>query len=224
MFALKTNSAGEVERYKARLVAKGCSQRYGIDYEETYSPVVRFATIRMLLAMAAEYELYVHQLDVSTAYLNGNLEEDVYMWQPENYNDKSGCVLKLQKSLYGLKQAGRVWNARLDDALTKMGYRACESEPCVYTKCTKKKTINIIAVYVNDLLLACSDEGEMLAAKQALSSEFQVVDKGPVTNLLGLEIQREGKRGAMRMSQKKHIMGLPITRWAWKIVAQLQRH
>lgn len=208
VFALKTNPAGEVERYKARLVAKGCSQRYGIDYEETYSPVVRYATIRMILAMAAEYELYVHQLDVSTAYLNGDLDEDIYMRQPEIYDDKSGYVLKLKKSLYGLKQAGRVWNTKLDGVLTKMGYRACESEPCLYTKSSKAKTINVIAVYVDDLLLACSNKGEMLATKKAICSEFQVVDKGPVTNFLGLEIQREGDTGAIRVSQNKHIMGL----------------
>ncbi|KAL7731590.1 hypothetical protein ACLKA6_017529 [Drosophila palustris] len=99
VFTLKRNSEGDIERYKARLVAKGCSQKFGIDYEETYSPVVRYATIRMVLAMAAEHELHVHQLDVSTAYLNGDLEETVYMKQPEQFDDGSGSVLKLKKSL-----------------------------------------------------------------------------------------------------------------------------
>uniref|UniRef100_A0A0A1WFC7 Retrovirus-related Pol polyprotein from transposon TNT 1-94 n=1 Tax=Zeugodacus cucurbitae TaxID=28588 RepID=A0A0A1WFC7_ZEUCU len=207
VFAVKTNANGDIERYKARLVAKGCGQTYGVNYKEIFSPVVRYATIRMVLAIAAEYELHVHQLDVSTAYLNGKLEDDIYMRQPEMFQQDNDCVLKLKKSLYGLKQSGRVWNSRLDEVLKEMGFSACNSEPCLYTKNQGRK-LNIIAVYVDDLMIACSDLGELMQIKQQISSIFQIVDKGPINKFLGMEIERVGSVGAISICQKQQLQQL----------------
>ena len=112
VFKVKYNGEGKVERFKSRLVAKGCSQRYGIDFEETFSPVVRFTSIRTLLALAVHKDMIVHQMDVVTAFLNGKLDEEIYMQQPEGYqiSGKENLVCRLKKSLYGLKQALRCWN------------------------------------------------------------------------------------------------------------------
>jgi len=117
VFKVKYGSDGKIERFKARLVAKGYAQKYGIDYNETFSPVVRFSSIRALLAYAVQNDLLVHQMDVVTALLNGNLEEEIYMEQPDGYSHpgKEKLVSKLQKSLYGLKQSPRCWNTAFQE-------------------------------------------------------------------------------------------------------------
>ncbi|GJS81211.1 retrotransposon protein, putative, ty1-copia subclass [Tanacetum coccineum] len=127
---------GEVHTYKARLVAKGCTQTYGIDYEETFSPVADIRAIRILIAIAAYYDYEIWQMDVKTAFLNGRLDEDIYMEQPEGYvNPKyPNRVCKLQRSIYGLKQASRQWNKRFDEEIKKFGFTQNRDEPCVLRK------------------------------------------------------------------------------------------
>ena len=116
VFKRKIDANGIVERYKARLVAQGCTQKFGLDYEETFSPVVRFESIRFLLAMGAQHKLQLHQMDVSTAFLHGELTEEVYMQQPEGFieSGKEHLVCHLQRSIYGLKQSPHCWNHTLD--------------------------------------------------------------------------------------------------------------
>lgn len=191
VFNIKRDKDGNVERYKARLVAKGCSQRYGVDYTETFSPVVRYSSIRLLFALAVEYDLYMHQMDVATAYLNGTLSEEVYMVQPEKFVDKRNPkkVCKLKKALYGLKQSGREWNCKLDNVLKAIGFKPCNADTCVYTM-NNNQQINIIAVYVDDILLACSSEIVLKNVKQVIIEQFEIVDKGPVNYFLGMEITR----------------------------------
>ena len=123
-----------MERYKCRLVAKGFSQSFGIDYEETFSPVVRFTSIRSLLAVAAQKRLKVHQMDVVTAFLNGVLEEEIYMDQAEGFEQEGDKVYRLKKSIYGLKQSPRCWNIELRNYLTSIGFIPCSSDPCVYVR------------------------------------------------------------------------------------------
>ena len=117
VFKRKINANGDVERYKARLVAQGCTQRFGVDYEETFSPVVRFESIRMLMALGVQHNLQLHQMDVSTAFLNGALAEEVYMKQPEGFTEKGKehLVCRLNRSIYGLKQSPRCWNQEMTD-------------------------------------------------------------------------------------------------------------
>lgn len=206
VFALKRDKYGNVERFKARLVAKGCSQKFGVNYTETFSPVVRYATIRMLLALAVQEGLHLHQVDIGTAYLNGELEDEIYMQQPEGFVDRDdpSKVLKLNKALYGLKQAGRNWNEKLDSVLAKLGFSACGNEPCLY-KATVNGNMMLIAVYVDDLIIACKNKEEILKFKAHLSEEFEVSDKGILNHFLGMNISREGEIGAIKVSQNQYI-------------------
>ena len=154
IFKCKIGATGNIDRYKARLVAQGYSQRPGVDYEETFSPVVRFESLRMIAALAAQTNLQLHQMDVKTAFLNGELKETVYMKQPEGYEEKAkeDLVCKLKRSIYGLKQSPRCWNHTLDSQLKKMGFAQSNSDPCLYISITEEPFI--IAVYVDDIPLA----------------------------------------------------------------------
>ncbi|KAK8576146.1 hypothetical protein V6N13_090623 [Hibiscus sabdariffa] len=136
VFKKKTDMDGNVQTYKGRLVAKGFRQIHGVDYDETFSPVAMFKSIRILLAIAAFHDYEIWQMDVKTAFLNGKLEEDVYMTQPEGFvtPENAGKVCKLQRSIYGLKQASRSWNLRFNDAIQEFGFIRNEDEPCVYKK------------------------------------------------------------------------------------------
>lgn len=136
IYKTKLDADGNIERYKARLVAQGFNQKYGIDYDETFSPVVRFESIRTVIALAANYALKVHQMDVKTAFLNGELKEEIFMKQPEGFVSKGeeNLVCKLQRSIYGLKQSARCWNTELDNQLKKMEFIQSKSDPCIYTQ------------------------------------------------------------------------------------------
>src|SRR6195952_2542448 len=129
VFKIKRHADGSIDRYKARLVAKGFSQKEGLDYKETFAPVAKFASIRALLALAAHQDYEVHQMDVKTAFLNGDLDVELYMQQPEGFvAGEEHLVCKLQKSIYGLKQAGRAWFEKINAALIKMAFAPLDSD------------------------------------------------------------------------------------------------
>ena len=142
-----------MEKYKARLVAQGYAQQYGLDYEETFSPLVRFESVRMVLALAAKHGMQVHQMDVATAFLNGELVDEVYMRQPDGFvvKGQEKRVCKLKKSIYGLRQSPRCWNFTLDHSLNKMGFKQTNSDPCLYVN--SEGELFLIAVFVNNILL-----------------------------------------------------------------------
>lgn len=209
VFALKRNVNGEIERYKARLVAKGCSQQYGVNYKETFSPVARYSTIRLFLALAVQSKMHLHQIDVKTAYLNGDLTEEIYMKQPQHFVDKNfrSKVLRLRKSIYGLKQSGREWNFKLDSVLKKMKFVACKNEPCLY-KGKMDSNLVLIVVYVDDIIIGCSEISVVHRVKQMIANEFEVSDKGKLHHFLGMEVHREGSTGSITLSQSQYIRDL----------------
>jgi len=173
VFKVKHRSDGRVERFKGRLVAKGFSQRRGIDYFETYSPVVRFSSIRALIAFAVQNGMCIHQMDVVTAFLNGDLHEDIYMQQPDGYIQPGSehLVCKLKKSLYGLKQAPRCWNIRFHKYMESLGFKQTV-DPCVYIR--TGNTIAIVAVYVDDLILITKTPKK----RTEVSDDSSVQDEG----------------------------------------------
>lgn len=159
IFKRKRNSKGDVIRYKARLVAKGCSQQKGVNYDETYSPVIRHTSIRYLLSFAVKYDLDKDHLDAITAFLQGELNENIYIKKPEGFcGDQK--VLKLKKSIYGLKQSSRLWNIKLKNVLMKFGLNQSNIDPCIFYY-TNNNQMMYIAVYVDDLLIFCNDDSVM---------------------------------------------------------------
>ncbi|GBM52471.1 Retrovirus-related Pol polyprotein from transposon TNT 1-94 [Araneus ventricosus] len=142
--------------YKARLVARGFEQKPGIDYCETYAPVISMSSLQLVLAIIIQKNLEIYALDVKTAFLNGGLQETIYMEQPMGYNDNSGCVCKLFKSLYGLKQAPRQWFKQFTDFRIHLNFQQLNCEACIFVRRSKQSEIFIV-LYVDDLLIAGSD-------------------------------------------------------------------
>ena len=189
IFKCKTDAEGNVERYKARLVAQGFNQKYGIDYEETFSPVVRFESVRTILALAANLGFKLHQMDIKTAFLNGELEEEIFMRQPEGFIEagKEDMVCKLKRSIYGLKQSARCWNTELDHKLRDIGFVQSRNDPCIYTRVTGGELV-VIAVYVDDIIQAGKNEKEIGEIKKSISKKFDAVDMGPLHYFLGVKV------------------------------------
>ena len=154
IFKKKTDADGNVTVYKARLVAKGFRQVQGVDYDETFSPVAMLKSIRILLAIAAYHDYEIWQMDVKTAFLNGNIEEELYMVQPEGFVDPedAGKVCKLQRSIYGLKQASRSWNLRFDEVIKEFGFVQNKEESCIYKK-VSGSSVSFLVLYVCNIPL-----------------------------------------------------------------------
>jgi len=193
---------GSIDRYKARLVAKGYAQQQGIDYTETYAPVAKFTSIRTILTIGAIYDLEIHQMDVRTAFLNGDIEEEIYMTLPEGVEappDLPDAVCKLLRSLYGLKQSPRMWNKKIDDFLLSKGYRRLDADHSVYIRRTGN-TLAIIAIYVDDLLLV-ADATTMPTLKRELSERFSMTDCGEIHHFLGLQVQRDRNARKITLDQ-----------------------
>ncbi|XP_055840140.1 uncharacterized protein LOC129907788 isoform X2 [Episyrphus balteatus] len=213
VFATKRNADGEVEKYKARLVAQGCFQKENVDYFETYSPVLRHPTIRLILALGVQNQLFINHIDIAAAYLNGDLEEEVYMHQPEEFVDQNQPekICKLKKSLYGLKQAGRDWNRKINDVLVSIGFVRCKTDSCVYVL-RNSQHMSIIGLYVDDLVIAYSSEAVFSDIMQNLNSHVEAIDRGPIKFYLGMEIERDGPQGSIAVHQRRYIEDL-LTHW-----------
>ena len=206
IFKTKRDSNGNVEIYKARLVAKGFTQREGIDYKETFSPVSSKDSFRTIMALVAHFDLELHQMDVKTAFLNGNIDETIYMVQLENFisGDPKSMVYKLKKSIYDLKQASREWYHKFHQVITSNGFEVNLVEDCVYHKFNGSKFIFLI-LYVDDILLASSDIGLLHETKKFLSKNFEMKDLGNASFVLGIQILRDRSQGILRLSQKSYI-------------------
>ena len=198
----KYNSDGKPDRYKARLVAKGFTQEYGLDYEETFAPVVHFNSLRLFLTLAVYFKMNVQQMDVVTAFLYGELEEEIFMEQPPGFEKKGDLVCRLKKSLYGLKQSPRQWYKLLDQFLRDKSYRRSDVDPCIYVK--EDKDLIMIALYVDDLIIASKSEKLMKETKQNLCDRFEMKDLGRLHYCLGIEILWRND-GTCSFNQSKYI-------------------
>ena len=206
VFKLKSPQVqGGAPRFKARLVAKGYSQKQGIDYHETFAPVIKYQSLRLILSIATERNMAVHQMDVKTAFLNGELEEEIYMEVPEGLTGTTeGQALRLKRSLYGLKQSPRCWNRRINDYLEDQKFHRLRTDSAVYTRGEGKDQV-ILGVYVDDLVILGEDLQQVVKVKEVLRSEFQMVDFGEVSKVLGIRILRDTERGTLSMDQSEYV-------------------
>ncbi|KAD4180157.1 hypothetical protein E3N88_28748 [Mikania micrantha] len=206
VYKIKYNSDGTIERYKARLVAKGYTQVEGIDYKETFSPTAKLTTLRCLLTVAAARNWFTHQLDVQNAFLHGDLHEVVYMTPPPGFLQKGdNVVCRLNKSLYGLKQASRNWFSTFSDTVQKAGYTQSKADYSLFTK-TQGKSFTAILIYVDDILLTDNDLHEIKLLKECLLKRFHIKDLGDLKYFLGIEFCRS-KNGII-MSQRKYAVDI----------------
>lgn len=197
VYKLKLDKNGDVERYKARLVAKGFEQVHGIDYEDTFAPVARLESWRYLIALATNLDWEIHQIDFHQAYLNGSLDEEVYMEQPEGFVLAEGKVCRLRKALYGLKQAGRQWFLTLKACLEKLGFVCHDTGDVSIFVCRRGGALEILVVYVDDLTMMGNTLALINRTKAALKSHFKITDLGDLSHYLGIRITRD--RGSRRI-------------------------
>lgn len=202
VYKRKLGPNGEVVRHKARLVAQGFTQQHGTDYDQTFSPVIRMESVRMMAAIATQRSMEIHQVDIATAFLNGILNEEVYMRQPRGFEiGNQDIVCKLKKSLYGLKQSPRCWNIALDTQLREMGFTQSKADPCIYL--SDKEALHI-GVYVDDILLT-GDLSRIQEVKHQLGEQFEVKDLGKLNYFLGINVETAAEGKEMWMGQPTYV-------------------
>jgi hypothetical protein len=202
VFKVKKDPEGNVIKHKARLVAKGYAQREGVDFEEVFAPVARIETVRLLIALAARSGWKVHHMDVKSAFLNGDLSEEVYVQQPPGFVVKngSGKVLKLRKALYGLRQAPRAWNARLDKELLKLGFVRNPLEHAVYKRSDQNGNFLVVGVYVDDLIITGPSQDSIAVFKRQMMKSFNMSDLGLLTYYLGIQVNQKERETTLCQS------------------------
>jgi hypothetical protein len=207
VFRHKFKSDGSLDRYKARWVLRGFTQRPGIDYDETFSPVVKPATVRTVLTLALSHSWPIHQLDVKNAFLHGTLNEIVYCAQPTGFADTSrpDFVCRLNKSLYGLKQAPRAWHHRFASHLTTLGFIGAKSDTSVFIY-RHGSDMAILLLYVGDIVLTASSPSLLQRIIAALCREFSMKDMGPLHHFLGVNVQR--CHDSLFLSQRQYMLDI----------------
>jgi len=194
VYKVKHNVDGSVSKYKARLVAKGYAQTYGIDYEETYSPVAKMTTVRAIIAMVATKGWSLHEMDVKNVFLHGDLWEEVYMEQPQGYVDQTrpNLVCRLKKTLYGLKQAPRAWSDKIGQYLVTSGFQTSNANFSLYVKKTDHGIV-VIVIDVNDLIITRNNDADIFDLKKLLKQKFEMKDLGELRYFLGIEVIQSPK-------------------------------
>jgi hypothetical protein len=207
VFKLKQKPDGSIDRFKSRLVAKGYEQLSGVDYYETFSPVIKTATVRLILALAVQFDWTIKQLDVSNAFLHGILDEEVYMEQPQGFIDPvfPDYVCKLHKSIYGLKQAPRAWFTRLSHALQNLGFCGSQVDHSLFVYHLASVHIYLL-VYVDDIILTGNHEGTMNRLIDKLKHDFAMKDLGPLGYFLGIQATKDS--GGLHLRQSKYVLDL----------------
>ncbi|KAL0400369.1 UNVERIFIED_CONTAM: Retrovirus-related Pol polyprotein from transposon TNT 1-94 [Sesamum radiatum] len=205
VYKRKFGADGEVMAFKARLVVKGYTQRPGIDFEETYSPVAMAKSIRILLAIAAWYDYEIWQMDVKTAFLNDFVEEEIFMDQPEGFTAVvEEHKVYLQRSIYGLKQASQSWNTHFDEVIRGYDFIKNDCDPCIYKKISGS-SVAYLVLYVDDILLIGNDVKMLRDIKAWLSTQFSMKDMGEASYILGIKIYRDRSRRVLRLTQSSYI-------------------
>jgi hypothetical protein len=206
LYRIKHDSENKPTRYKARVVGDGRKQVYGIDYEDTFAPVAKMKSIKLLLSIASHYKMQMKQLDYSTAFLNAPLRETVYLKIPPGIPHLPGEVWKLNKALYGLKQAPMEWNTEVDTYLKTIGYTATAADPCIYVKKTTTSRI-ILCLYVDDTIVLYNDidEKQWLKDKSRISNKYEIKDLGDCEWILNMKVTRNAATGEITLSQSAYI-------------------
>ena len=211
VFKRKLHADGTVARYKARLCAKGFTQQHGIDYNETFSPTVSFTTLRTLFCLAAHYDLDIQQTDVDCAFLYADLQEEIYMTQPEGFyqpaSDGTRMVCLLKKAIYGLKQAPFEWNATLHEFFLAHELRQLRCDSGCYVL-RKSDLIAYLAVYVDDIVLFSNNRTWLIDIKTALAARFDIKDLGEPSHILGVTVVRDRPVGTVTLHQGSYIRKL----------------
>jgi len=209
VFKIKRDQAGNIERFKARLVAKGFRQVEGIDFNEIFAPTSKYTTYRALMAKATAEDLEIHHIDIKTAFLQGELEEEVYIQQPPGFEEGSSSVsCYLHKALYGLKQAPRAWHLRLQAKLISMGYRQSEADASLYIFDQGTPSPTYVLAYVDDLKAIGADGSFIGKTKQELLTEFTGRDLGQDSPFLGMSLDRDRNNGTTKLSNWRMITDL----------------
>ena len=205
VFNIKMNPDGSIKRYKARLVAQGFSQTYGVDYFDTFAPVVSINSVRLLLALATIHDWDTRQLDIETAYLNADVKEDIYMRCIPGYHIPANCVLKLNKSLYGLKQAGKNWHDHVSQFLLDIGMTRSSIDPCLFLFHRSDGKIALLSIYVDDILITGDATETISEIVDKLKLEYNVQDLGDVYHLLGMIVERDRIKKTTKIHQASYI-------------------
>jgi Reverse transcriptase (RNA-dependent DNA polymerase) len=202
VFRVKRDNIGDINKFKSRVVAQGYSQIAGVDFQETFSPTIRLTSIRLILALACKYNLVLQHINTKGAYLNGKLDDTVYMRQTEGFikPGEENLVCKLNKGIYGLKRSGRVWHGTLKAKLEKLGFMAREADRTVFFKFSNNE-IDIAGWYVDDGLLASISNATMDKMVTDIRGSFDIQDLGEPTHLLGMQIIRNPDLGTIHISQ-----------------------
>ena len=207
VFTIKYNPYGSIDKYKARIVAKGFHQQEGIDYTDTFSPVIKSTAIRFVLGLAVNKDWPVRQIDVNTAFLQGHLQEEVFMSQPPGFtdSDRPSHVCKLRKAIYGLKQALRAWYSELKSYLLSAGFRNSLSDTSLFILKAGRDLVYVL-VYVDDILVTGSNNILIQRVIDALANRFSIKDMGNLSYFLGIETIRTPAE--IHLMQRKYVTDL----------------
>lgn len=207
VYKIKSNASGGATRFKARLVAQGFSQKFGVDYDQVFAPVARQTTFRVFLSAASSRGMEVHHFDAKTAFLNGELNEEIFMRQPPGFTeeDQENMVCRLNKSIYGLKQSAKVWNEKLHNVLISANMTQCNADSCLYVYHRSQVDIYVL-IYVDDILVASTSIGAIKTLEQILKANFDIENLGEVTSYLGIRVLRQN--GCYLLDQQSYITNI----------------